>query len=155
MIDTLRNPEILAVDQDPLAIQGVRVATDATGDVYSKVLQGSGKRAVVLLNRSDTAAERTVTFADAGMTGRVSVRDLRARQDRGHIHRFVHRHGPRARHGLPQAVRPGRRPRCSAGTTPPRAPRWWPTGPADRLHPRRERFADPGSPEATDRGPGT
>jgi alpha-galactosidase len=83
MIDTLRNPEILTVDQDPLAVQGVRVATDSTGDVYSKVLQGSGKRAVVLLNRSEEAAERTVSFADTGLTGDVTVRDLRARQGRG------------------------------------------------------------------------
>lgn len=83
MIDTLRNPEIIAVDQDPLAIQGVRVATDATGDVYSKTLKGAGKRAVVLLNRSDKAAARTVTFADAGLTGDVAVRDVRARADRG------------------------------------------------------------------------
>jgi alpha-galactosidase len=83
MIDTLRNPEILAVDQDPLAIQGVRVATDATGDVYSKVLRGSGKRAVVLLNRSDRPAERTVRFSDAGLAGEVAVRDLRAREGRG------------------------------------------------------------------------
>nr|WP_229701091.1 glycoside hydrolase family 27 protein [Streptomyces camponoticapitis] len=83
MIDTLTNPEIIAVDQDPLAIQGVRVATDSTGDVYSKTLKGAGKRAVVLLNRSDKAASRTVTFADAGLTGDVSVRDVRARADRG------------------------------------------------------------------------
>ncbi|MFE6158767.1 glycoside hydrolase family 27 protein [Streptomyces sp. NPDC056486] len=83
MIDTLRNPEIIGVDQDPLAIQGVRVASDATGDVYSKVLKGAGHRTVVLLNRSDTAARRTVRFADAGLTGPVRVRDLRARADRG------------------------------------------------------------------------
>ncbi|CAG6390584.1 Alpha-galactosidase [Actinacidiphila cocklensis] len=83
MVDTLRNPEILAVDQDPLGIQGVRVATDGTGDTYSKVLQGSGRRAVVLLNRSDQPAERTLTFAQAGLTGAVTVRDLRARADRG------------------------------------------------------------------------
>ncbi|MFF4754646.1 glycoside hydrolase family 27 protein [Streptomyces sp. NPDC002514] len=83
MIDTLRNPEIIAVDQDPLGIQGVRVATDATGDVYSKVLAGHGRRAVVLLNRSDQPAERTVRFADAALGGPVNVRDLRARADRG------------------------------------------------------------------------
>ena len=83
MLDTLRNPEILAVDQDPLGVQGVRVATDGVGDTYSKVLQGSGRRAVVLLNRSDQPAQRTVTFADAGLTGQVAVRDLRARADRG------------------------------------------------------------------------
>ncbi|MCE7551924.1 glycoside hydrolase family 27 protein [Streptomyces thermodiastaticus] len=83
MIDTLRNPEIIAVDQDPLAVQGVRVATDAVGDVYSKVLSGHGKRAVVLLNRSDRPALRTVRFADTGLGGPVEVRDLRARADRG------------------------------------------------------------------------
>ncbi|MFF1259735.1 MULTISPECIES: glycoside hydrolase family 27 protein [unclassified Streptomyces] len=83
MIDTLRNPEIIGVDQDPLAIQGVRVATDSTGDVYSKVLQGHGQRAVVLLNRSDRSAERTVKFSDTGLGGPVQVRDLRARADRG------------------------------------------------------------------------
>ncbi|MEY9962465.1 alpha-galactosidase [Streptacidiphilus sp. MAP12-16] len=83
MLDTLRNPEIVAVDQDPLDIQGVRVATDSVGDVYSKVLQGSGQRAVVLLNRSDQPQQRTIRFADAGLTGKVAVRDLRARADRG------------------------------------------------------------------------
>ncbi|RFU82641.1 glycoside hydrolase family 27 protein [Streptomyces triticagri] len=83
MIDTLRNPEILGVDQDPLAIQGAKVASDDTGDVYSKVLQGTGKRAVVLLNRSDDDAERTVRFSDAGLDGPVRVRDLRARADKG------------------------------------------------------------------------
>ncbi|MFD3376551.1 MULTISPECIES: glycoside hydrolase family 27 protein [unclassified Streptomyces] len=83
MIKTLRNPEIIAVDQDPLAIQGVRVASDSVGDVYSKVLAGDGRRAVVLLNRSDQAVERTVRFSDVGLGGGVKVRDLRARADRG------------------------------------------------------------------------
>ena len=83
MIDTLDNPEIIAVDQDPLAVQGVRVATSGTGDVYSKVLSGNGQRAVVLLNRSDSAAAMTVTFANAGLTGSVAVRDLRARAGLG------------------------------------------------------------------------
>ncbi|WP_443056902.1 glycoside hydrolase family 27 protein [Streptomyces sp. NBC_00669] len=83
MLATLENPEILAVDQDPLGIQGVRIAGDATGDTYSKVLQGSGRRAVVLLNRSDQPVLRTVDFAGAGLTGKVAVRDLRARADRG------------------------------------------------------------------------
>lgn len=83
MIDTLENPEIVAVDQDPLDIQGVRVATSPTGDVYSKVLSGNGQRAVVLLNRSDSAATMTVTFANAGLTGPVSIRDIRARADLG------------------------------------------------------------------------
>ncbi|AUA10648.1 glycoside hydrolase family 27 protein [Streptomyces sp. SID8382] len=83
MLRTLRNPEIIAVDQDPLGVQGVRVATDSAGDVYSKVLSGHGRRAVVLLNRSDRPAERTVNFSDVALGGPVKVRDLRARADRG------------------------------------------------------------------------
>jgi alpha-galactosidase len=83
MIASLKNPEILAVNQDPLVIQGVRVANNSTGDVYSKVLSGRGQRSVVLLNRSDAAAEMTVDFSAAGLSGNVKVRDLRARADRG------------------------------------------------------------------------
>ncbi|MGP4084562.1 glycoside hydrolase family 27 protein [Streptomyces sp. KR55] len=83
MIATLRNPEIIAVNQDPLAVQGVRVATDSVGDVYSKVLTGHGRRAVVLLNRSDQSARRTVNFADVALGGAVDVHDLRERADRG------------------------------------------------------------------------
>ncbi|MFI6350139.1 glycoside hydrolase family 27 protein [Streptomyces sp. NPDC050560] len=83
MLRTLTNPEIIAVDQDPLARQGVRVAGDTTAEVYSKVLHGRGGRAVAVLNRSGRPATRTVRFADTGLTGRVAVRDLRARRDRG------------------------------------------------------------------------
>jgi alpha-galactosidase len=83
MIDTLRNPEIIAVDQDPLAVQGVRVASTGDTDVYSKVLSRDGERAVVLLNRGEAPARLTVDFADTGLRGTVRVRDLRARQDRG------------------------------------------------------------------------
>ncbi|MGW6932150.1 hypothetical protein ACWGE0_18995 [Lentzea sp. NPDC054927] len=83
MVSTLKNPEILAVNQDPLAIQGVRVASTGDTDVYSKVLSRKGERSVVLLNRRDVPAEMTVNFASAGLKGNVAVRDLRARADRG------------------------------------------------------------------------
>lgn len=83
MIDTLKNPEIIAVDQDPLAVQGVRIASVGSTDVYSKVLSRDGERAVVLLNRGDEPTSMTVNFADAGLQGTVQIRDLRARRDRG------------------------------------------------------------------------
>ena len=83
MLNTLKNPEILAVDQDPLAIQGVRIGDSGTGNVYSKVLSGKGNRAVVLLNRGTAPSEETVDFAKAGLSGTVKVRDLRARADKG------------------------------------------------------------------------
>jgi len=83
MIDTLRNPEIIAVDQDPLAVQGVRVASTGDTDVYSKVLSRDGERAVVLLNRGEAPTRMTVNLADTGLQGTVAVRVLRAREDRG------------------------------------------------------------------------
>ena len=83
MVKTLKNPEIVGVNQDSLGIQGVRVATSGTTDTYSKVLSRTGDRAVVLLNRGETPTQMTLNFADAGLQGRVSIRDIRARADRG------------------------------------------------------------------------
>jgi alpha-galactosidase len=83
MINVLENPEILAVDQDPLDIQGVAIDSTANGTVYSKVLSGHGRRSVVLLNTSGAAQSMTIQFADAGLSGNVSVRDLGAQQDLG------------------------------------------------------------------------
>lgn len=83
MISTLKNPEIVGVNQDRLGTQGVRVANNGSTDTYSKVLSRDGDRSVVLLNRGETPTQMTLSFADAGLKGRVSVRDLRARADRG------------------------------------------------------------------------
>ncbi|MBP2472439.1 alpha-galactosidase [Crossiella equi] len=83
MIRTLRNPEIIAVNQDKLGIQGVRVANNGSTDTYSKVLSGKGQRSVALLNRGSEPTQITLKFTDAGLQGRVAVRDLRARADRG------------------------------------------------------------------------
>ncbi|MCX4767078.1 ricin-type beta-trefoil lectin domain protein [Streptomyces sp. NBC_01275] len=81
----LKNPEVIAVDQDARGLQGVRVAEDATGlQVYGKVLAGSGKRAVVLLNRTSAAQNITVRWSDLGLTNAsATVRDLWARADVG------------------------------------------------------------------------
>jgi hypothetical protein len=82
---TLRNAEVVAVDQDPRGLQGVKVAQDAQGrQVYGKVLSGTGRRAVLLLNRASTAAAMTVRWADLGLTtGSASVRNLWSAQDAG------------------------------------------------------------------------
>ncbi|HET6706922.1 RICIN domain-containing protein [Amycolatopsis sp.] len=65
----LTNREVIAVDQDPRGLQGVKVAEDAAGlQVYAKVLSGSGKRAVVLLNRTSSPATMNVRWADLGLT---------------------------------------------------------------------------------------
>ncbi|MFI1028921.1 ricin-type beta-trefoil lectin domain protein [Streptomyces sp. NPDC020951] len=81
----LKNPEVIAVDQDARGLQGVKVAEDVTGaQVYGKVLAGSGKRAVVLLNRTSAAQNITVRWSDLGLTNAsATVRDLWARADVG------------------------------------------------------------------------
>ncbi|MFE7173139.1 ricin-type beta-trefoil lectin domain protein [Streptomyces sp. NPDC057616] len=81
----LKNPEVVAVDQDPRGLQGVKVAEDTSGlQVYGKVLAGTGNRAVVLLNRTSSAQNITVRWSDLGLTGaQATVRDLWARSDIG------------------------------------------------------------------------
>ncbi|MFB8180836.1 ricin-type beta-trefoil lectin domain protein [Streptomyces sp. NPDC055966] len=81
----LTNPEVVAVDQDPRGLQGVKVAEDTTGlQVYGKVLSGTGNRAVVLLNRTSAARNITVRWSDLGLTGAsATVRDLWARSTLG------------------------------------------------------------------------
>ncbi|WP_433618114.1 glycoside hydrolase family 27 protein [Dactylosporangium sp. CA-139114] len=82
----LTNREVIAVDQDPLGRQGVKVAEDRTGlQVYSKVLSGSGRRAVVLLNRTGAAAAVTARWSDLGLTGAAAVRNLWTATDLGSI----------------------------------------------------------------------
>ena len=79
----LTNPEVLAIDQDPLAKQAVRVADAQGKQVYSKELTGSGRRAVLLLNRSTAPASITVRFADIGLGTTASVRNVWTAQDLG------------------------------------------------------------------------
>ncbi|MEE1805261.1 glycoside hydrolase family 27 protein, partial [Streptomyces sp. BE133] len=76
-LETLKNSEMIAVDQDPLGAQGVKVAEPANGlQVFSKRLSEPGTRAVALFNRTTTDAEMTVDFADTGLTGTIGLRDL-------------------------------------------------------------------------------
>jgi alpha-galactosidase len=58
----LTNPEVIAVNQDALGLQGVPVRFEMDGlepshSVWSKPLNESGARAVLLLNASTTTAE--------------------------------------------------------------------------------------------------
>ena len=73
----LENREVIAIDQDPLGIQGHRVRKDGDLEVWSKQLADGG-RAVVLLNRGTSAAPVTVRWTDIGYpnTLTATVRDL-------------------------------------------------------------------------------
>ncbi|MDX3517874.1 ricin-type beta-trefoil lectin domain protein [Streptomyces scabiei] len=83
--DILTNPEVLAIDQDPRGLQAVEVAEDTRNlQVYGKVLSGTGKRAVMLLNRTGSAENITVRWADLGLTpASAGVRNAWTRTDAG------------------------------------------------------------------------
>lgn len=80
----LTNSEVIAIDQDPLGLQATKVSEPAIGlQVWSKVLSGSGQRAVALLNRTGATAAMTVNWSDISLTGSSSVRDLWAHNTLG------------------------------------------------------------------------
>jgi len=76
-IEMLENRQVIAVDQDPLGIQGTVVDQEGSGQVWSKPLAG-GAAAVALLNRGSTALQITATASNAGLRSAASykVHDL-------------------------------------------------------------------------------
>jgi chitodextrinase len=81
----LTNREVIAVDQDALGLQAIKVGDNGAGQqVWYKSLSTSGARAVGLLNRGSTAATITVDWSAIGLApGTATVRDLWAALDRG------------------------------------------------------------------------
>jgi alpha-galactosidase len=82
--DIYANPEVVAIDQDPLGAGVTKVRQDAVGiEVWSKPLEslGSGAQAVLLLNLTDSPANVGVQWSDLGLTGNVTARDLYSHQD--------------------------------------------------------------------------
>ena len=73
---------MIAIDQDPLGVQGRRVEAD----VWVKQLADGG-RAVALLNRSSAEKRITVNWTSLGYPAHLSakVRDLWAHQDMGPV----------------------------------------------------------------------
>ena len=81
----LTNPEVIAVDQDPLGFQANLAGDIGNGlQVWYKPLAGNGARAVGLLNRGSASATMTVSWNAIDLApGIATVRDLWARADRG------------------------------------------------------------------------
>jgi alpha-galactosidase len=79
----LLNKEVIAVDQDALGKQGVRVSKDGDLEVWAKPL-ADGSYAVGLFNRGAATAKVTATWNGIGMApGSHAVRDLWKHQDAG------------------------------------------------------------------------
>jgi alpha-galactosidase len=81
----LTNDEVIAIDQDPLGYQGYRARQDGNSDLWLKPLEGSGVRAVALVNHSSTAAAQIAfRWVEIGLAdGAATVRDLWEHKDLG------------------------------------------------------------------------
>jgi alpha-galactosidase len=81
----LMNKEAVAVDQDALGKQGVRVSKDGDVEVWAKPL-ADGSHAVGLFNRGAAAAKVTAKWSDVGAgDGTHAVRDLWKHADVGAV----------------------------------------------------------------------
>lgn len=67
-ISMLTDPDVLAINQDKAAVQAVRVGAAGTTETWVKRL-ADGSRAVVLLNRGDSARTMTTTAKAVGLSG--------------------------------------------------------------------------------------
>ena len=95
-LNVLCNPEVIAVDQDPLG-KSARVVKLA-GDAFAMVKDlEDGSKAVGLFNPAENPATVTVSWAELGLTGRYAVRDLWRQQDLGKLQKTLsaslHAHG--------------------------------------------------------------
>ena len=83
----LKNPELIALNQDPLGLQAYVVQHIGETYVLAKdilALHGN-TRAVALYNPSDREEEMCVCFSEVDLGGKVKVRDLFEHQDLGEM----------------------------------------------------------------------
>jgi alpha-galactosidase len=93
----LTNRGVIAVDQDPLGVQGRKMRDDGSTEVWAKPL-AHHRYAVILFNRGPRQERITTTAAQAGVgvAGPYLLRDLwthRTTQTNGQISAVVPAHG--------------------------------------------------------------
>jgi alpha-galactosidase len=88
IIDLLKAPEVVAINQDPAGHQGVIAYADSDRQILVKTLAdgpGVNRKAVLLFNRTGAAAKFTLTAAHLKMDAAapIALRDAWARADAG------------------------------------------------------------------------
>jgi alpha-galactosidase len=78
----LTNPEVIAIDQDPLGVQGRRIQQEGPLEIWSKPLN-DGSFAVGIFNRGWGTMPVTVDFRDLSLGNSLVLRDLWAKEDLG------------------------------------------------------------------------
>ncbi len=82
--DILMNKDVIAIDQDKLGKQGIRVAKAGDVQVWAKPLADGGY-AVGMFNLGAAAAKVTARWSDFGVKGKHKARDLWKHEDLGKI----------------------------------------------------------------------
>jgi len=82
--DILLNKEVIAVNQDILGKQGIKIRDDGDYEVWVKQLN-DGSRAVVLFNRSENTSEISFSWNELGYANhlKMNVRDLWKKKNLG------------------------------------------------------------------------
>ncbi len=84
-VETLTNLEAIAVDQDPLGIQGKIVWTDGTVSLWADKPLFDGSRAVLVFNQGRYPTQKRIAWAEIGLDAAAScyVRNLWTRETTG------------------------------------------------------------------------
>ena len=86
----LTQPDLIAINQDPLRLQGALIENQGDISVYAKPLADCGARALVLLNSGNDAKQASVTWKALGLqAGHAQVRDLWAGSEATEIDRVT------------------------------------------------------------------
>jgi len=81
-LNLLTNDEVLDVNQDPLGRQAARISQNGMLEVWAKDLE-DGSKAVGVFNRGSSEATVTANWADLGLSGEQTLRDLWRQKDLG------------------------------------------------------------------------
>jgi len=73
-LDLLKNPEVIAIDQDKAGVQGLPAKKDGTVEIWTKRL-ADGSTAVGIFNRGETAANPSISWSDLNLKP-AHIRDL-------------------------------------------------------------------------------
>ena len=80
ILDAMVNPDLVAIDQDPLGKQAKQLSNDAGAQVWARPLTDN-KMAVALYNSSGNAKTISTTLAAVGGTGTYTVRSVWDKQN--------------------------------------------------------------------------
>ena len=85
-LEILKNPEVIAIDQDAAGVQGHRVWQEGPTEVWIKPLN-DGSKAVAVFNRETRPMPVTLDFKQLSLPQAVQVRDLWLHKDLGAANR--------------------------------------------------------------------